>query len=126
MAQVLEINRNNADAWYMVGYLADTMEQRVDALKFALKIDPGHDNALQALDTLDDRLTQKLETLQAQKQEILEEKQEAEEQEQRRNRLRKLTIALAFVVVLTIVGLLIFFASPPQNNLCLPLHDYRL
>lgn len=49
---VLSSEPNNADAWYMAGFLADSSENKIKALERALAINPSHAQAKQALSIL--------------------------------------------------------------------------
>jgi hypothetical protein len=46
--QAIQLNPDNADAWFIASYLAQTVEERIAALELALRLNPQHDLAQQA------------------------------------------------------------------------------
>jgi tetratricopeptide (TPR) repeat protein len=90
VAQALELDQNDADAWYMAGYLGDTEDEQLEAFERALALQPDHTRARRSLERL-----------------------KANQRRQRNNRL--FFILLAGATVIVVVGLLLLQSgsSPP-------------
>jgi tetratricopeptide (TPR) repeat protein len=50
--QLMENDPNNADVWYLAGYLYSSPEKKRQAFERALRLDPAHKKARQALNSL--------------------------------------------------------------------------